>query len=298
MPGPATPVAPPPNRAPLAGLLGLAAPHPDQGQRAAGWENGFAFAPETCGPGMAVSVVCQLGEGDTKTPAVNADVAEYVPVAVIGSDRCSTLDQGRDRTGRARRHLRSVESHQLERVLWTGEAVGDDTPNGGDRPHLADGNATVLAAGVAVSIAGGLPLLDQALTECLHGQQGMVHVTPLLLAHAAQAEAVMWRDNRWTTPNGHLVVAGSGYTGGGPRPNPGDPLPAAPDLTAHPPAAQWVYGTGMVFTLLGDPVDVLEDVDRETNDQTVRTERPAAALFSPCCQFALRVQPPVYEEIS
>lgn len=296
MPGPSLPIASPRNGPSMAGLVQLAV----EAEADERWVNGFSFDSETCGDGQTLSVICSYvgaGEGGAdvdKTTADNEGVTSVTPILVVGSDRCSTLDRAREREAldRARRHVDAVLSHQLEAVLWTGEAEGDETPEGGDRPHLADGTATVLTSGTGIDPVAGLALLDQALTACLHGQQGMIHITPLLLVYLAHANAVRYAEDRWLSPNGHVVVAGSGYPGTGPRP--GDPpgaLPAAPNLLAIPPVDQFAYASPMVHVLVGDD-DALTDVDREVNTRTVRVERPAAAFYAPCCTFAAEILPP------
>lgn len=284
--GPRTPITAPPNRQPAAGLIALGVPVTASDNR---WEGGLGFDPETCDAGVVYDINC-AATVTAKALPTNPDLVEYDPVLIIGSDRCSTMTGERDRRGRATRHLLSVQSHHLERTFWTGEATDDAVPDGGARPHLADGTATVLA-GTATDFRQAVAVLDQALTGCLHGQQGMVHLTPVALALVVSGplSPILERDasGRWITPNGHLVVAGSGYTGGGPRSAPGEDLPAAPNLLAVPPANQWIYGTAMVHVLLGD-VAYFDDVNRAVNDQTVRAER-AAAAFHGCCKYAINV---------
>lgn len=280
---PFTPIAPAPNRQASTGLIALAPAGLDEGVRPGAWEQGFSFDPEICDPGLLYAMACQI---DTeKATEANPDLVEYLPVMVVGFDACTTLDPGRDGEGRARRHLANVQSHQLERAFWTGEATDDPTANGGDRPHLADSTAEVLNSGTATDAAVGLSLLDQALTSCLHGVQGMIHATPYTLAEWHHRSSVEFVNGRYLTPNGHLVVAGSGYTGGAPRASGGAALPAAPDLTA--PADQWAYATPTVTVLLG-AVETFGDVDRAVNTRTWRAERPAAA-FHGCCKFAVQL---------
>lgn len=285
------PITAPPNRSPSTGLLARAVPQ--QGAEGLRWQAGFTFAPETCDPGILLSGACQADGAPEKPVPDNLPLVRYLPVVAVGSDACTTFDQFRDREARARRHLRSIESYLLERAFWTGEAAGDPAPSGDDtevRPHLADGTATVVpTGGAAVDPVTGIALLDQALTECLHGQTGMVHVTPRLLVNLVHLRLVLWAGDRWLTPNGHTIVAGSGYTGGGPRPTPGDPLPTAPDLLANPATAEWAYATPQVYVLTGED-QTLTDIDRSINTETVRVERPLAA-FHGCCKFTAQIQP-------
>ncbi len=272
-----------PNRPPVAGLIALSVTYPDLPR---GWEQGFSFDAEPCDDGLLYASVCQVTTdkalvdwGDRPT------VTDYLPVQVIGADRCSTLSRTGDEVDdRARRFLRSIESHQLEVAFWTGEATDDPTADGEDRPHLADGTAVELAAGAATEVVRALSMLDQALSDCIHGASGMVHLTPFAAGMAYSAGFLLRENQRWWTPAGHVVVAGSGYQGHAPRANPGDPLGAAPAVGAD----QWAYGTPMVTTLLSDP-DVLSDVDRSVNTATARAERVAAAIHPPCCKFAVQL---------
>lgn len=281
--GPRAAIPAPPNRQARTGLIPLANRPTDIDDR---WENGFAFAPEACGDGQARNYGC--GPTDEKFAPENPDLVSYDPVALVGGDECSTLDNDRDATERAERHLRAIESYQLERVLWTGLWDPEPGDEVSPRPHLADGNAQPLNDGNPASRSGGFVLLDQALTACLHGGQGMVHMTPGRLTWFAHLQLVFFEGGRWVTPNGHIVVAGSGYTGGGPRPAPDQPLPPPPDLLATPAPSQWIYGTGMVQVLLG-AAETLSDVDRSVNTRTVLRERPAAAYWG-CCQFAVHIE--------
>lgn len=273
-----TPITAPPNRQATTGLIALAAAYtgaPDE------WEAGFRFDPESCSPGQALAIEC--GASEAKTDSTHPGIVQYDPAALVVVDSCTTMDQGRDGQGIGRRLLLSRQSALLEGLFWTGVAVGD-TDSATARPHLADGRATVLAAGAAVAYEHGLALMDQALTACLGGVTGMVHVTPYTLARLVAADIVDLDGGRYLTPNRHLVVAGAGYTGGGPRPTVGGALPAAPNLLASPAVDQWIYGTATVQYLLG-AVDVQEAVDHRVNDIDVIAERPAAA-FHGCCQFA------------
>jgi hypothetical protein len=280
-----TPIPAPPNRQATTGLIALATPADVSGPDGDGirWEGGFAFDPESCSAGQVLAIDCN-DDSTEKTPSTHPPLVAYSPVALVVMDTCSTMDAGRDGGGIARRHLLSRQSALLEAAFWTGVAVGDDT-TGQERPHLADGRATVL--GTAQAAPHGLAVMDQALTACLGGVPGMVHMSPYTLARMAGAQLLELEGGRWYTPNRHLVVAGAGYTGGGPRPAVGGALPAAPDLVASPPVDQYIYGTAPVFYLLG-AADTLFAVDRAHNNAEYVAERPGAA-FHGCCQFVIPI---------
>lgn len=290
-PGVRTPIPAPENRAPASGLVAIATA-PDLGDVGERWINGFGFDPETCGDPQLLTLGCST-EGVDKDVPDNPAAVLYDPAILVGGDKCSTMG-GRpsaDRLGRARRHLLSTTSWGVERLFWTGVADGDVA--GTIRPSLTDGTAVELAGGTAVGANRGVALLDQALTVCLHGGAGAIHTTPLLLSDWADAGRVALRDGRWYTPSGHVVIAGSGYTGGAPRDDPGDAAPPAPpDLLANPAADQWAYGTGPVYALVGDIVtwgDEGSRIDRAVNDVTVLVERAVAAFHSGCCKFAVQI---------
>lgn len=278
-----TPIPAPRNGQATTGLIALATAATGV---PAEWEAGFSFDPESCSPGQALAIEC--GASEAKTDSAHPGIVQYAPFAAVVVDSCTTLDQGRDGVGIAQRLLLSRQSAILEGVFWTGDAVGD-TPNDGTlRPHLADGRATVLAGGTAVALVHGLALIDQALTACLGGQIGMLHVAPYTLARLVAEDILSLEGGRWYTPNRHLVVSGAGYTGGGPRPTVGGALPAAPTLTANPATDQWIYATAQVFYLLGAASEPLREVNRAVNNVDVITERPAAA-FHGCCQYAIQL---------
>lgn len=279
-----SPIPAPPNRQPTTGLVAVA-DRPNTGE--ARWWAGYGFNPEACGEGQTLPLDC--APGDTKEIPPNPPAVENEAFLVISGDRCSTLVSEREREQRATRHLDAVTSSAVEAVLWNG-ATGDPTVEiDVPRQHLASEDATILAGsgGTAVPLAHALGVLDQALTACLHGVQGMVHVTPYTLVQLVAPGLVFRENGRWLTPNGHLVVAGSGYPGTGPRPGAGDPLPAAPDLTGATAADQWMYGTSMVSVLLGPP-ESLTDINHRDNTTTVLRERAAGAYFG-CCHFAVQV---------
>lgn len=285
--GPLNPIPAPPLRQPQTGLIAVAPPY------AVGddvrWEGGFGFEPEGCGDLQIFAIDC--GTSETKDTPEHPDPVSYDPVVLIGVDACTAMDASRDSPGRAARLLASASSAALERVLWTGEATDSagDPGDGTERPHLADGRATVLASGDPVPFGTGLALLDQALTACNNGVQGMFEITPLVHSLAVSTNFARRENGLWVTPNGHIIVAGAGFTGGGPRPTVGGVLPAAPDLLAVPVEDQWAYATSTVYVLLGAVSPPLVDIDRSVNTRRAITERAAAAFYGSCCQFAIQL---------
>lgn len=279
------PIAAPPNRPVTAGLLAAATRvDPPNGR----WAGGFGVEHESCdGPGL-IPLGCAPVEDD-KPLGTNPGPIAYTPALILTGESCSTMsNRSADaQADRSERHLRAVESAGLERLLWTGQDSAEDlTPA---RPYLASPAAEQIADGTALGLAHGLAVLDQALTACMNGATGLVHVTPYTAARLVQIGAIE-RDAtgaRLITPNGHTVVAGAGYTGQGPRPADGAELPTAPDLTAEVAPDQWAYATGPAFYLLGE-VQALPSTDHRSNDAVAYAERPAAAWWV-CCHFGVNL---------
>lgn len=287
--GPAAPAPGQPQGQPTTGLVALA-------NRAtnlpAEWVRNLGVEGETCGQARSIPFDCAEAV-DTDLPS-RTDPFLYDPVRIIGADVCSTLSGGEGRQlERARAHLAATASAALAAVLWTGEASDGDTAEGAGRPHLQAHTVTQLAGGTAVHPAHAIALLDQALTACLTNRTGVVHLTPY--AHARLAPTYLERETggRWYTPNGHLVIADAGATGGAPRADAEDPLPAAPDLLATAPADQWAYGTGMVNVALEAPTSdadtgQTEIVYHRENTRVAIVDQAAAAWWT-CCHYGVLI---------
>lgn len=251
------------------------------------WLGGFAYEEWSCDALAPLPMLCEQGEKDTND---KPGIREYQPVLLFGTDVCTTLDQSRDAVAHARQNLLATESFQLEREVWDGVATRAATPDLVN-DYLAiggAGGATVLEAS-AVPYVNALALLDQALAECLHGTQGMVHAMPLTVALWVAAGAVRVEGQRLLTPMDNIVVAGSGYSGSAPGAQAGD----APIAPADATLAANAYATGLVYVRLGAEERIgqsaSEEVDRSTNTRTVIVERPAAATWSGCCAFTVEV---------
>jgi hypothetical protein len=299
---PTFPVDAPPIRPAVGGLISYADKPNDLGEftllvpgstvpqpRPGAWEGGFAFDPYTCDPAIIVPLDCEGDpDNDDKLAAVgeHPGIVTYIPFQIVAADECSALSF-EQLEERARSMLNVSQSYTLEHEFWTGEAMPEN-------PALADGNATVLGSG-PLGLQEALALIDQAVSASEQGAPGMIHVTPYMLARIVNSEggAIRWAGDRYVTANGNTIVPGSGYTGGAPRPNPGDPLPTPPDLLSSPPDNEWIYGTGAVVVRLGGIVRVTDDLRDQLNrrNNTVRYifERSAAAYYSPCTQFAAEV---------
>lgn len=280
----------PPATPPRYSLL-IAAPTSTDGR----WEAGFEFAPEGCASGGRTPVDCFGGtavlDADDNPDKVGGDT-----FAVWAADRCSTFGyRARDYLGRARRQLAAIESFQIAEEFWEGSLNGQTSLGGQtiDNRPLVDPDSDTLTNGPADPV-DALALLVGGLGQCGKGRQGMIHVTPQLLAQLAAAQAIYRDSGSWYTPMGHLVVADDGYTGAGPGEDGG--VPAS--------GSQWMYATSMVRIRLGAvvtsppelPVDDTRNpsgwpaaVDPRTNEVLVIAQRLAGIGWDQCCHLAAEV---------
>lgn len=250
------------------------------------WEMGFAWTPELCasmsawdscdGGSFAVSGSADMAKSD----AVSLDMVEYRPFTLELAVTCSSTGYDTlDFPGRARRAAEAATSPALEAEFWSG-SLNQTNPHLASNGGLAPTTATVLNGGTATEPACAIGFLNEALGDCGVGGRGVIHmpqraaaVMSLLLTEEGQRLVTKVRRS--------VVVAGSGYPG--------------TSRTGGSPSAgqQWVYATGPVGVMLG-PVEVLSDnisevLARRTNTLEYRAERTAAAIFDPCCLFAILV---------
>lgn len=252
------------------------------------WIGGFAYEPLACGVIGPRPVVC--ADSAKPTDVDPAAIREYDPVYLLGADVCTTLDTDRDRIGRARQNLLATRSYQLAQELWDGVASRAATPDLVNA-YLAIGGAdgAEVLSDTAVPYVDALAQLDDALARCLHGTQGMIHMTPLTFALLGTAGALRAEGQRVLTPNDNIVIADAGYTGSAPGADEGDAPVAPADLAAE----ANIYGTGLVYVRLGSEARVgesaVDEVDRTVNTWTTLVEQPAAATFAGCCLLTIPV---------
>lgn len=255
---PKAPVVPVPLTAPRTGLLAVAPTIDDPDLR---WVDGFEWAPEG-GNLSGVSAVSCLGSTDSRTPGSPAAVASNDPVYVWASEECSTIGYARrDWIGRVQRALLAEQSYRIALELWAG---AENTQHSLGNGQLASPTADNVFYSKAPE--DGFACMDGLLTARLRNRQGMIHVTPGLLATLWHLNAVYRDGGMWMSPNQNIVVADAGYTGTGPQ-------------GEYVTTDQWMYGTDMIRLRLG-PVETfpasLDDqqvlaayVDRQTNDLEV-----------------------------
>lgn len=257
----------------------------DPGDR---WLGGFAYEQLACGVIGPRPLIC---EDTTKPDDVDQPgIREYDPVYLLGADVCTTLGTVRaDRLARARGNLADTESFQLEQEVWDGVATRAATPDLVN-DYLAMGGAggAEVLSDDPVPFVNALAELEQALAECLHGAQGMIHATPLTASLWWSAGLLRLEGQRVMSPSDHIVIAGAGYSGSAPGAAAGDPPVAPADLAAEGNA----YGTGLVYVRLGEVAEVGDErsqVARDVNTRTILVERPAAATWSGCCAVTIPV---------
>lgn len=246
------------------------------------WANGFTFLADSCDALDPIGIEC-FGTIE-KDVVENPDLVSVAPFLTTGTDQCSTLDNGRDRAGRAKRNLLATESWQIEREFFDGAATKSvDASGPWPNPFLTDGvTATnVTGGGAALAATRALATMERALMDCLHGQRSVIHATPDLVTLWNAGGALHLEGNTILTVCDSIVVPGSGYSGN------------APDGTDHAAGESWCYGTGLVYLRQGNIFDPAEmepasRVDRGTNLTTWRVERENAIYYAPCCVLAVK----------
>ena len=202
------------------------------------------------------------------------------PFLVFGFDACSTMS-GRtddDIAAAARRNLIATASHQAEREFFDGAATEG---TGAENPYLAGGDIVATLVTAAATAPGtALALLDGELTECLHGNRGMIHAHPTVVSLFFQYGGLQVAGTQLLTPNDHIVVSGSGYSGD------------QPNGTAAAAGSSYAYGTPLVYGVRGEvdvPGGVVEHTDIEHNTTEARARQVIALWMAQCCRLAAQV---------
>lgn len=244
------------------------------------WVNGFSFSSDTCDALDPMGILCFGSPADKDAPT-NPDAVTIDPFLTFGVDRCSSLDNGRDREGRARRNLLTTEPWQVEREFFDGIASKSTSPQGRS-PFMTDGvTAQDITGGAALPATRALAALERELLDCLHGQRGMIHATPELVTLWQAGGALRVDGQTIVTITDTIVIPGSGYSGD------------APNGNAAAAGTSWAYGTGLVYARQSNIIDPDVEtpyarVDRAQNTTTWRVERPNAVYFAPCCVKAVQ----------
>ena len=217
---------------------------------------------------------------------------QYQPFVVEVPYTCSSWGyEANDYRGKALRQLAAGTGKAVEREFWTGELNVANINLRWWTPAANIVNPGGWAAPVAVNVALGLALLEQALAGCATGSRGMIHAPAVVVERMGQWYLIdddpgcdEDECRLLTRSRGDVVVSGAGY----------DPL-VGPFAAVPPIGATeaWVYATGMVDVRLGEPMiypeTMAEALDRATNTVTYRGERTAAVNPDGCCMFAVLV---------
>ena len=121
-------------------------------------------------------------------------------------------------------------------------------------------------------------LIEDGLADRWGNSQGMIHVTPSILTQIAGD--LTFIDGRYHTANGHILVSDAGYQGG---------APGTGTVTA---GETWIYGSSPVHFKYQTPDWSGYDFEnwvRDHNDQIVRKDGIAIAVFEPCSVVAAKV---------
>ena len=213
----------------------------------------------------------------------------HTPFFIEVEDQGSTLGiVGEDRFARAIRQLEGISQDACETELWDGAiSSGQSLSN----PYLTRGSgATVLNSGTALSPRRALALLEHRIgVASAAGEQGIIHMTRDMAALLNSTNNMLF-DNKekehLQTLGGTPVVVGSGYSGNGPV---GVTGATASDTN------KWIYATGTVKVLLGEPVVVNDnlaqgyDVSGNANNMRIKATRAASVYFDSSIYLAVRV---------
>lgn len=228
---------------------------------------------------------CPPATGHTKSTERDLEFCSADPFVIKGSSTCSTVGRRpEDAFETSRRRLLAWESHELERILWTGE-----TANGQVNPSFHNGNDECdlvpedVSPGGPLNPAAAIALLEERLTDVVPGG-GIIHAPHGLASFLSEQRLINHgcEDDcsKYFTTTGTPIVLGAGYPGTGP----GGVSPE--DGTT------WVFATGPLGIWRGNmfsvPDNLSEAVNRNINDVTVFQERFYAVGFS-CALFAVRV---------
>jgi hypothetical protein len=269
-------------------------PAPDHWQGGVTWAQkcifGGSLGNTTYDPCTAVTGTGSAPTPPTKAKSLSSQARGATSFTVVVEFDCPPIgnDSGQA-TQSVQSALAAAEPWQVERAFWTGQAGGQNTVF----PHLAsaatandpDGILLQTAATVVTGVSGdllnaatALGLIEDALADC-YGGIGVIHV-PTIALPTLDAYGLLQRNGPVLyTANGNKVAVGSGYAG------------TAPDGTARTGNSSWIYGTGNVFMLRGQPnvyADPTQSFDRSTNTRKMIAER-TVLLGWDCCHFAAQM---------
>lgn len=158
----------------------------------------------------------------TNSVVVTAGVPNYFtkidPFFIEAEELRSTLGfLGLDRIARLKRQLEGVTQDAMEQELWDGDIrIGESHSNRG----LVSSGVTVLD-GTGLSPKRSLAILENGIARASDtGEQGVIHATRDTVALLSSNSNMLFHEklsDHLQTMGGTPVIAGSGYSGNGPR---------------------------------------------------------------------------------
>lgn len=178
------------------------------------------------------------GAGGTKTLPNGRGTTKAIPFAVYAGVSCGVIGHTSEEVkARALRVLELAGQKSVENALWTGAGANKPALNGAaDADH-------VTVSGTASSIVTALARLEDWLGDNYNGR-GFIHAKRGISTYAGSRQLVRHDELDpavVTTPGGTRWIFGAGYDGTGPG-------AAAPTATQ-----QWIYATGQVSIIRGEP---------------------------------------------
>lgn len=188
---------------------------------------------------------------------------------------------------RARAKLEAKTSYLGEYTFWTG-AVGASTFAALGWPNIALTDTTsagtnwtnLTPSDTEAGIVEAFGLINEYLSDTLHGLRGMIHVAPQVLPYLAfYGSAQRTGFTLETTLSDHIIVCGSGYQGTG------------PGNAAVPNNRSWIYATSMVRVGSSDLTEdtLVANYDRANNQANATAYRAVIAEWDLTAHAGLRV---------
>lgn len=290
---------------PLGGAL-LSTVLPDNS--AGRWENGFAYRSRGVCRDATRWAPC-LNQPYPDPAGYNVPIVDVTAFEVVVPFRCNSQGLTEDeRKAIAETSLAWYEGTEIEAELWAGDmasATYGGMEAGSIDPVLSPflANAATMDnlsydSGTSTTTSSPLMFALASLQGAIRGSLGSARPG---IIHATTSTISLWQQGGAlkNDPDGHIrdlfgnyFVAGAGYDGSGPVTVAADGTRTGGDLDTTGKTA-WAYATGGVGVRLGEvgvrPDNVAQAMTRETNDVTFYGFRTAAAWFTPCHHFGIRV---------
>ncbi len=127
-------------------------------------------------------------------------------------------------------------------------------------PSAASAPAGIAFGSAATPLYSTLGVIEAEFGERMYGRSGFIHLTPGLLANAIENYGVEWRDGRYRTPVGNVVVVDPGFYN----------ADAPTGQAAAAATEEWVYASGQIAYQTSD-LDLQEARQRPGADHNTIT---------------------------